>query len=224
LFDALIDAVRAHGRGPDDIVPEVLSTQPYPVQRVLERHGLGRFRVTQKAALGDPRDVYRGENARPEDWIMAGTHDTEPIWRVAERWISEGTAADRAAYLATRLVPDEGARRRWAQAVAPSPAALARAQLAELFVGPARNVMIFFSDLLGSREVYNRPGTFAPENWSLRVPPDFASAWARDAREGRALDLLAALATAMRARGSAFAAAHAALIAALEGHAATAPQ
>jgi 4-alpha-glucanotransferase len=219
LFDALVDAVRAAGRDPDDIVPEVLSTQPYPVQRVLERHGLGRFRVTQKASLRDPADVYRAGNARAEDWIMVGTHDTATIWEVAERWVAEGGAAERAASLASRLVPDERARARWAQAVAGSPGALARAQLADLFVGPAANVMIFFADLLGSREVYNRPGTIAPENWSMRIPPDFADAWSRAAREGRALDLPSALATAMRARGPAFAAAHAGLLAALDRHA-----
>jgi len=95
VFDVLVDAARARGRSPDEIIAEVLSTQPYPVRRVLERHGLGRFRVTQKAALGDPADVYRAENARPQDWIMAGTHDTEPIWLVAERWLATGSAEQR---------------------------------------------------------------------------------------------------------------------------------
>ncbi|MGZ6123667.1 MAG: 4-alpha-glucanotransferase, partial [Myxococcales bacterium] len=216
LFEALVDAVRANGRGPDDIVPEVLSTQPYPVRRVLERHGLGRFRVTQKAALDDPADVYRGENARPEDWIMAGTHDTAPIWKVAERWVAEGVAPARATHLASRLVADPARRTRWAEGVAASPEALARAQLAELFVGPARNVMIFFADLLGSRETYNRPGTVAPGNWSMRIAPDFAEAWRAASREGRALDLPTALATAIRARGDAFASAHAGLLGALD--------
>jgi hypothetical protein len=223
LFDAFVAEARLQGRGPQDIVPEVLSTQPYPVARVLQRHRLGRFRVTQKASLNDALDVYRGENARPEDWIMAGTHDTAPIWRVAEAWLREGTATPHALYLASRLVPEEGARSAWARKVAASPRALARAQLADLFVGPARNVMIFFADLLGLRDVYNRPGTVSDENWSLRVPPDFAEAHARAAREGSALDLPAALAAAMRARGLDFARAHASLVTALERSAGPAP-
>jgi len=206
LFDALVDAAAARGRGTDEIIAEVLSTQPYPVRRVLERHGLGRFRVTQKSVLSDPGDVYRAENARPQDWIMVGTHDTEPVWHVAERWVASGTSEQRAAYLASRLVPEAGARPRWIAQVAASPLALARAQLADLFVGPARNVMVFFTDLLGLREVYNRPGTVSPENWSLRVPADFAAAYRAAAAKGAALDLPAALATAMRARGAAFAA------------------
>jgi 4-alpha-glucanotransferase len=217
LFDALVDAAAAQGRGTDEIIAEVLSTQPYPVRRVLERHRLGRFRVTQKSVLSDPADVYRAENARPQDWIMVGTHDTPSIWAVAERWVLSGKAHERAAYLASRLVPEDGARQRWIRRVASSPGALARAHLADLFVGPARNAMIFFTDLLGLRATYNRPGTVSPENWSLRVPPDFAQAHRTAAAQGIALDLPAALAAAMRARGPAFAGEHRELLDRLGG-------
>jgi 4-alpha-glucanotransferase len=216
LFDAVVDAARAHGRAVDDLLCEVLSTQPYPVGRVLARHGLGRFRVTQKVVLDDPADVYRSENAAPVDWIMAGTHDTEPIWRVAERWVAGGSAAAHAAYLAQRLVPEERARAEWAARVADDAPRLAMAKLAELFVGPARNVMVLFTDLLGMREVYNRPGTVSEENWSLRIPPDFRARHAAGRRAGRALDLPRVLALAMRARGADFARAHAPLLAALD--------
>jgi 4-alpha-glucanotransferase len=218
LFDALVEAAKAAGSGVDELIPEVLSTQPYPVFRVLERHGLGRFRVTQKAAMDDPGDVYRAENARVEDWIMVGTHDTEPIWRVAERWLTSGAAPARAAYLAERLVADERERPRWVERTSASALGLARAELANLFAGPAANVMIFFSDLLGLREIYNRPGTVSAENWSLRVPPDFATQYPHAAREGRALHLPTALATAIRARGPSFVEAHRGLLERLEGH------
>jgi len=223
LFDALVDAAGARGRAAEKLIAEVLSTLPYPVRRVLERHGLGRFRVTQKASIRDAADVYRAENARPDDWIMAGTHDTPPVWQVAERWVSEGPAAERAAYLATRLVPDQGARSSWAERVATSSGRLARAQLADLFVGPARNVMIFFSDWLGLHDVYNRPGSVSDQNWSLRVPPDFVERHARSAREGTALDLPAALAAAFRARGESFAASHSGLLQELDRRAGPAP-
>jgi 4-alpha-glucanotransferase len=193
VFDALVRAARE----PRDLVAEVLSTMPYPVGRVLARHRLGRFRVTQKVRLDDPRDVYRSENAAPEDWILAGNHDTEPIWRVAERWLENGSAPGHARYLASRLGRDA----RWAESFAVDASSLARAKLAELFVGPARQVLIFFSDLLGMRDAYNRPGTVSDDNWSLRISPGYAAAYERDRREGRALDLPRALAMALRARG-----------------------
>ncbi len=147
---------------------------------------------------------------------MAGTHDTEPVWRVAERWSESGSAPAHAAYLAQRLIPEGRARRRWAEIVAADPARLAVAKLAELFVGPARNVMVTFSDLLGMREVYNRPGTISEENWSLRVPPDFEARHAEARRAGRALDLPRVLSMAIRARGADFARSHAAVVAALD--------
>jgi 4-alpha-glucanotransferase len=216
LFDAVVDAARARGRAIDDLLCEVLSTQPYPVERVLSRHGLGRFRVTQKVVLGDRADVYRSENAVPADWIMAGTHDTEPIWRVAERWVESGSAPAHAAYLAERLVPDQRDRPRWSRSVAADPVRLAVVKLAELFASPARNVMVTFNDLLGLREAYNRPGTVSEENWSLRVPPDFEARYSEARRAGRALDLPRVLAMATRARGADFVRSHAPLLAALD--------
>ncbi|HYV66998.1 MAG TPA: 4-alpha-glucanotransferase, partial [Myxococcales bacterium] len=141
---------------------------------------------------------------------------TEPIWRVAERWIANGSALAHAAYLAQRLVPDDRARARWARSVATDPARLALAKLAELFASPARNVMVTFSDLLGLREAYNKPGTISEENWSLRVPPDFETTHAESRRAGRALDLPRALAIAIRARGADFARSSSQLLSALD--------
>jgi len=199
LFDALIAAARQRGLATDDLVAEVLSTLPYPVGRVIARHGLGRFRVLQKMRLDDPGDVYRSENAAPEDWIMVGNHDTEAIWRVAERWHEAGLGPAHASHLADRFSPPD--RGRYLQTIANDPTRLARGRLAELFLGPARHVSIFFSDLLGMREPYNRPGTISDDNWSLRIPADFKTRYAEDVRRGRALDLPRAVAMALRARG-----------------------
>jgi hypothetical protein len=84
---------------------------------------------------------------------------------------------------------------------------------ADLFVGPARRVSVFFADLFGLREVYNRPGTVDPRNWTLRVPADFERAYDRARAARDALDLPRALALALRARQ---ASGHAGLIEALE--------
>ncbi|WP_242343271.1 4-alpha-glucanotransferase [Anaeromyxobacter terrae] len=212
LLDVIMDAVP----DPRDVACEILSTQPYPLARVIARHGLGRFRVTQKANLDDPRDVYRGENARPEDWIMVGNHDTPPLWSVAERWVETGASGRHAEHLASRLLAEGEDRTAWARAVAGDPAALAQARFAELFVGPARNVMVYFTDLLGSRAPYNVPGTVSDANWSLRIPHDVRHEHAARVRANRALDLPGALARALRARGPGFAAAHRELLAGLD--------
>ena len=151
--------------------------------------------------LGDPRDVYRSENARPEDWVMIGTHDTRPIWLLLEEWQAAGQLGERARYLAERLEPSPGEREAFARALLEEPARLAQALLADLFASPAENVMIFVADLLGWREIYNRPGVVSEANWSLRVPRDYAARYHADRARLRALDLPGALALALRARG-----------------------
>ncbi|HEY5656326.1 MAG TPA: 4-alpha-glucanotransferase, partial [Myxococcota bacterium] len=200
LFEAVVDALRRHGRELSDLVCEVLSTQPYPLQRVLQRYGLGRFRVTQKADLNDPGDVYRAENAAPEDWIMLGNHDTPPIWKLLEDWEGAGRLRDRAQYLARRLEPDAPRREAFAEELVRDPGVLAQAELANALASPAQHVMIFFTDLFGSRETYNRPGTVSPDNWSLRLPRDYRRRYAVRRARNRALNLPLAVAMALRAR------------------------
>lgn len=224
LADALLATAQGAGHGREDVAWEVLSTLPHPLARVLARHGAGRFRVTQKADPGDPRDPYRSENAEPADWIMIGTHDTPPIWRRVEEWQQDGSAPARARRLAERLAPDERTRALLAEACARDPALLAQAHFAELFVGPARHVFVSFADLLGIRESYNEPGTISEANWTLRLPGGWLRGHAQRLAGGRALSLPRALATALRARGPDAARAQAGLIARLEGEALAAPR
>lgn len=212
LIDAILDEARDR-----EVLCEVLSTMPHPLRRVIERHKLGRFRVTQKANLSRPEDVYRSENAEPADWIMLGNHDTPPIWLLAERWYGEGKpAAAQASYLAERLEPVPSRRAALAEQLAADPHRLVQARFAELFASRAEHVQVFFADLLGMKEIYNRPGIIDDENWSLRVPQDYAVLYRERLRTDAALNLPRALALALRSRGAEVVAQHADLIARLE--------
>jgi 4-alpha-glucanotransferase len=199
MIDAVVVKARAAGREAADVLCEVLSTQPYPLARVLARHGMGRFRVTQKADLLRADDVYRAENARPHDWIMVGTHDTPSLWQLLPQWQEQGALAAQAAYLAARLAPRPQTSATMAQAWRQQPLALAQAKFADLFASPARHVMVFFADLFGITERYNAPGTFGDHNWSLRLTPGFRARYRDLAQQGRALHLGRVLATALRA-------------------------
>ncbi len=200
LFDALVASAHRCGRMASDLVCEVLSTLPYPLQRVMQRHGLGRFRVTQKADLRRPDNVYRSENAAAEDWLMVGNHDTKPLWLRIEEWTESGEIHERAAYLAERLVPEPGERSRFAEQLVRDPGLFAQAQFADLFAGPAQNVMIFFTDLFGIAEVYNRPGVISEDNWCLRLPGNYRRQYLERLERRRALNLPGALLLALRAR------------------------
>ncbi|OGR16933.1 MAG: hypothetical protein A2X81_11395 [Desulfobacterales bacterium GWB2_56_26] len=186
--------------GGTEIACEILSTEPYPVKRVMELYGLGRFRVTQKADLSNKADVYRSENAQPEDWLMLSTHDTQPIWQVAERWRQEGTSLRQAEYLAMRLAIPESERAAWLEHVSHDFGSLVQAKFADLFLGPARNVFVYFTDLLGFKESYNKPGTVSRDNWTLRINPEFRQIYAAKLPGKLALDIPKALAMALRAK------------------------
>jgi hypothetical protein len=65
-----------------------------------------------------------------------------------------------------------------------------------MLASEARNVSVFFADLFGMTERYNRPGTTHAENWRLRVPADFEAQYEARRRSGNALDVPGCLAAA----------------------------
>jgi 4-alpha-glucanotransferase len=209
FLDAMIDSARRHGREKQGLICEVLSTLPRPLRAILERHGLGRFRVVQKANPDDRSDVYRVENAEPEDWVMAGNHDTPPIWTVAKGWRDSGKLDSWTRMLAAEL----GLR---ANALAENHGLLVHAVFASMFASAAENVSVFFTDLFGLDYAYNTPGTVNDDNWSLRLGPDFERGYDDRLARGEALNLPMALAMAVAGRGQDFLHAHAPLVAELE--------
>ena len=209
LFDAMVASARQHGRDARSIVCEILSTLPRPLQAVLERHGLGRFRVMQKANLDDISDVYRPENARPEDWIMVGNHDTPPIWNLVRAWAASDKLERWAAYLAFRLGRNAGE-------LMERPGLLVHAIFAVMFASKAENASVFFTDLFGYDCSYNVPGTISDDNWSLRLGAGFARDYAERVARDRALNLPRALAMAFAVRGQEFCRAHGDLVTELE--------
>jgi 4-alpha-glucanotransferase len=202
LFDSVVGAARRNGRDLGDLLGEVLSTLPHPLEKVLAQYGLGRFRVTQKADLNNPADVYRSENVRPEDWMMVGNHDTPSLWKLVGDWQWRGRLRAQADYLAWRLCPEEAEREDFARRLTEHPGLLAQAKVADLFASRARNVMMFFTDLLGLVWTYNTPGTVDERNWSLRMTEDWAREYRERLQRDAAVNMPAVLAMALRARGT----------------------
>ena len=199
-FDRIVQSARALGSAHLRLVCEILSTQPYPLARVMHRFGLGRFRVTQKSDVLHAGDVYRSDQAEPPDWIMMGNHDTAPMWTVVAGWPPAKREA-RAIYFAERLNIAPAAREAWTQELVADPGALIHAELADLLASHASHVSIFFADLFGLTEIYNRPGIVDPRNWRLRVPAGYRARYARGRTEHRTLDMPFAFALALHARG-----------------------
>jgi len=199
LIDVVLDCVRkAGGDLTSDVACEVLSTLPYPLQRVMERHGLGRFRVVQKAALDKPDDGYRIEQARPGDWIMLGNHDTPPIWLLARGWCAGNRGRDWAEYLAERLQVRTADRADFLARTSAEPSELVHSLFAAMLASQAAHVSMFFPDLFGLTTFYNRPGVINETNWTLRVPPTFEADYARSCQQNTALDLTRCLNLALQ--------------------------
>jgi 4-alpha-glucanotransferase len=158
------------------------------VFRVMQRHGLGRFRVVQKLSLTDAADVYRIENAAPEDWIMLGTHDTHSIWKLADEWCQSEIGAAWAKYLSDRLGPNI-ATFGTKEELSAQPGKLVNACFAAMLASEAKHVAVFFPDLFGLRDRYNEPGLISAANWSLRLPADFEQFYDRQLASGDALDV-----------------------------------
>lgn len=193
LIDAIATTAEKYGRDRADISLEVLSTLPLPLAKILERYGLGRWRITQKANLAEPTDVYRAELAQPADWVMLGNHDTAPIFGLMANW-GPATREAWGRHLVERVQVDP--------ARLDNPGYFATAMLAELFACRAENVSVFYADLFGETERYNVPGTISADNWTLRLPPTFEQLHRERLARGAALDIPLALALALRARGS----------------------
>ncbi|MDO5576927.1 MAG: 4-alpha-glucanotransferase, partial [Fibrobacter sp.] len=199
IIDLILETAKNAGVTKDDILCEVLSTLPYPLGQVMKQRGLGRFCVTQKADPFNPGDVYRRENAAPQDWIMAGNHDTKPLLLVADERMGTEWYSARCGVLAQEL--KNGAERgAYYSLLVKNRLEFRDAMVAELFLGPAKNVMMFFPDLLGMREIYNRPGVTDKKNWTLRVPRNFRDFYENQVKSGEAPKLEKCLVMALRAK------------------------
>jgi 4-alpha-glucanotransferase len=128
---------------------------------------------------------------------MLGTHDTPPFFGLVQRWIADGHAQLRAAYLAERLISDPKERQRGRELFASSARALATASLADLLCSGARNVYVFVGDLFGEAQPFNRAGIVHPDNWKYRLDPAFEQVYRERVERGAALDVASALRLAL---------------------------
>mgnify|MGYP001068327577 CR=1 FL=1 len=160
---------------------------------------IGHVEPIEQVALGvAQRFLGRQERLVVGDGLPC--HDTPPLLAVLDRWQGTDEWGRRAAYLADRLSVDAVDRAVLESRLIQDRAAMLTALFADLFRGPARNVLIFWTDLFGVREVYNRPGVVDGTNWTLRVPPNYARFYRDACARGEAPDLALALAWALRAR------------------------
>ncbi len=200
IIDLILNRAAHYGAGKSDIICEVLSTWPLPLKKVMQTRELGRFCITQKADPFNPADIYRRENTRAQDWIMPGNHDTKPVWLlVPERARSQWYNA-RANILAQQFSFSEDEKNHLLKKLIADPNIFCTYLFAELFLGPARHVYLFISDLFGINKTFNRPGLIHPDNWSMRIPPDFINFYRKKTTANQCFNLPLVLSIALKTR------------------------
>lgn len=219
ILKLIASSARRKGLTDDAIICEDLGSLTNPVIAAMNKMQLSGLRITQFVDPGDPHHLYRGKNVEPRHWIMTGSHDNMPLAFWVEERFAQHQAKAHARYLSEDLIPaDRPAedRERFFGHLAQDPRAFMAAKFAELFASPAENIQIFFPDLFGIRAYYNRPSTSGQDNWSLRIPNGFETYYLRRVAENEALNIPAALKTAIESLGSQKVTAHTGLLARLE--------
>ncbi|MDR1168305.1 MAG: 4-alpha-glucanotransferase [Heliobacteriaceae bacterium] len=193
----VIAAAQEEGLDKDAIVCEDLGTLTNPVAAVMKEFGLQGMKLTQFVEAGEPADPYRCCNITDRSWVMAGTHDNEPIKMWADGIVNTHNGYLHAKNLADDMYFENENKDEVICQLSSNACLLAQAKLVELFASCAQNVQIFFTDYFNIYDVYNRPGTSGDSNWSLRLPDNY--------KELHPVDLPEILKLAIIARGKDFA-------------------
>ena len=200
----VIAAAKECGLDKDAIVCEDLGTLTNPVDAVMKKYGLQGMRLTQFVVPEKPEHPYRCKNIGENVWNMVGTHDNLPIEMWAESMINTHEGYLHAKNLVEDLFAEAENKDDIIVKLTQDKDYLKFVKLTEIFASKAKNVQMFFTDFFQIKDVYNRPGTSGDQNWSLRLPNNFA--------ELHPIDLHALLKAAIIARGKEFATKHAILI------------
>jgi 4-alpha-glucanotransferase len=212
LEKIVIQAAKEEGLSKDCIICEDLGTLTHPVEKVMEELDLSGMRLVQFVDPEKPQHPYRGINTEPKSWIMAGTHDNEPIIFWAEKNINTHEGYLHSKNLAEDLVKNPEEREAYIDKILKNPKELAKAKMVELFASPPNNIQIFFTDFFGIRDVYNRPGTSGDQNWSLRLPNDFENLYFENLTKNEGLNLPEVLKEALETKDDSFVKKNASLI------------
>lgn len=214
IKDIIIQAVEEAGIDKDCIVCEDLGTLTRPVEKVMKYYDLLGMRLTQFVAPEMDEHPYRAKNIPERCWVMAGTHDNEPVSLWAKKIVNTEKCNIHAENLCADLFGhlDFEEQEQVKHRLRTDADFLTFAKAVELFASKAENVQVFFTDYFGIEKTYNTPGTSGSENWSLRIPNDFEEVYLENLRQNKGFNLPKILKAAIEARGKDFSSKHTKLL------------
>lgn len=206
VVDIIVKSAEEHKIDREFIIFEDLGTITNPVKMVMRKRNLSGIRVTQFANPKKHDNIYLGRNVDKHHWITIGTHDNVPLSVYVNDLYDSNKIHDYINVIIDDLIPEERAHERQAyrEKLGWDRNEFMKAKFVEMFISPSENAQVFFNDLFGIEELYNKPGTSGSENWSLRVPNDFKAFYFQQLAENKALNLAEILKTSIEAKGSKF--------------------
>ena len=199
LQKIVIPAAEKYGLTKEDIICEDLGTVTEPVQKIMNNMELSGIAVSQWD--------YRGKEQNENKVMMLGSHDNQSFIEYTDRMFSEQEAEhleNKSAKLAEDTASPNQDIKKYREEIKTNKQKFMAASFAELFTSPVKKIQIFFTDFFGIGETYNQPGK-EDGCWALRLPSDFEDVYYKSVKEGNAINLPEAIATAIRHKGKGFA-------------------
>ncbi len=203
LTKIIIPAAEKYGLTKDDIICEDLGTITPPVDKTMKDLKLSGIAVTEFD--------YRGRDTAPEKILMLGSHDntsflefTDTLFKSAETEGGKDRFTKKTQFLAEDTAPYGQNFDAYLNDLRQDKKKFISASFTELFTSPAKRIQVFFTDFFGIPKTYNTPGK-RQGCWTLRLPEKFEDLYYKNVKEGTALNLPEAIATAIRHKGEDFA-------------------
>jgi 4-alpha-glucanotransferase len=200
LEKIVFPAAKKFGLTKEDVICEDLGTITPPVKRVMDKLKLSGLSVTEFD--------YRGKDTAPEKIIMLGSHDNSSFIEYTDELFRSYWHLHEKAYKLAEDIsyPHQNIGELKNQIVSDKKKFMS-ASFAELFTSPAKRIQVFFTDFFGIGKTYNKPGT-TEGCWSLRLGDNFEKLYYENLKNGVALNLPEAIATAIRQKGEEFSSAY----------------
>ena len=211
IFDKIIfPAAEKYGITKDKIICEDLGDVPDKVKMVIQKLNLTGLTLTQFG--------YSGYDAPPRNVILIGAHDNQSFIEYTNEMFnmaSQGAGRDRFMHKthilgSDTVIPGKDVNQ-YREEIRRDKKTFMAASVAELFTSPARKVQIFFTDFFGIGKTYNVPGT-KKDCWTLRLQSNYEDLYYENLKNGTAINLPQAIATAIRQKGTEFSSQHTKLL------------
>ena len=197
----IIPAAQSAGLSKDDIICEDLGFVPQYIKDTFKNLGLRGISITQ----------YVNNSEIPEKNVaMIGSHDTPTLIEYTKTLFNQGDPYNFAAWKLTEdVLPKTSSHdtkqdyfddMRFDYNRHGAKEKFMASKYAQLFASPTSKVQIFWEDVIGKEERYNKPST-NKGNWELRLGSDFEREYHKNLENNIGLNMPQALGMALRARG-----------------------